>query len=72
MHTITQTRYRCLLRMRIIQFDSTIFKIDEKNDYFIVTAFIKHSEDIEKKLEKYIYKRETELIEEFKNSYLHN
>ena len=56
----------------IIQFDSTIFKIDEKNDYFIVTAFIKHSEDIEKKLEKYIYKRETELIEEFKNSYLHN
>ena len=56
----------------IIAFDSTIFKIEEKNEYFIVTAFIKHNVEIEKKLEKYVEKREVELIEEFKNSYLHN
>jgi len=55
-----------------VLFEITIFKKEEKNDGFIITSFIKSSPKSDEYLEKYIYKREEELLEEFKNLYLYN
>lgn len=52
--------------------DSTIFKKNETNNGFEVITFIKSSQKVDEILQKYIYKREQELLEEFKNLYLYN
>jgi CheY-like chemotaxis protein len=52
--------------------ENIIFKIEEENNIFIVTSFIKSTAKNETSINKYIFKRELELIEEFKNLYLNN
>lgn len=53
-------------------FQTIIFKIEEKNEFNIITSFIKTTPKNQKILERYIYQREIELIEEFKNLHLYN
>lgn len=54
-----------------ILLQTTIFKKEKTNNSFIITSFIKNSAKTQESLQKYIYKREQELLEEFKNLYLY-
>lgn len=54
-----------------ILLQTTVFKKEKANNVFIITSFIKSLSKTEESLQKYIYKREHELLEEFKNLYLY-
>jgi YesN/AraC family two-component response regulator len=53
-----------------ILLQTTIFKKEKTNKAFIIASFIKSLAKTEDSLKKYIYKREQELLDEFKNLYL--
>ncbi len=55
-----------------IYLEGTIFKIEKKEQSYLITMFIKKETENQQLLEKYIYKREVEILEEFKSLYLHN
>lgn len=56
--------------LEYIKLESRVYKIEEKiNKSLNVILLIKESNEVENSLQKYLYKRESELIEEFKTKF---
>uniref|UniRef100_UPI004047B8D7 response regulator n=1 Tax=Aliarcobacter sp. TaxID=2321116 RepID=UPI004047B8D7 len=54
-----------------ILLENTIFKKEQKDGGYEITSLIKPKQKTQENLEKYINKREQEILEEFKNLYLY-